>query len=97
MIFSMGYGTNAKFCNTLLDSKCLVISDELNHTSIRTGVRLSGATVKTFKHGSMEALEKIIGNRLFLVDQGPIVRGRKSSYVLRDCTLWRELSVMQTR
>ena len=66
MIFSMGYGTNANFFNAFLDSKCLVISDELNHTSIRTGVRLSGATVKTFKHGSMEALEKIIREQIVL-------------------------------
>ncbi|KAL3233676.1 Serine palmitoyltransferase 2 [Nakaseomyces bracarensis] len=66
MIFSMGYGTNANFFNAFLDSKCLVISDELNHTSIRTGVRLSGAAVRTFKHGDMEGLEKLIRNQIVL-------------------------------
>ncbi|CAG59508.1 uncharacterized protein GVI51_G04873 [Nakaseomyces glabratus] len=66
MVFSMGYGTNANFFNAFLDRKCLVISDELNHTSIRTGVRLSGAAVRTFKHGDMEGLEKLIRDQIVL-------------------------------
>ncbi|CCH58660.1 hypothetical protein TBLA_0A08710 [Henningerozyma blattae CBS 6284] len=66
MIFSQGYGTNANFFNAFLDSKCLVISDELNHTSIRTGVRLSGATVRIFKHNDMTALEKLIREQIVL-------------------------------
>lgn len=66
MIFSMGYGTNANFFNSFLDSKCLVISDELNHTSIRTGVKLSGAAVRTFKHNDMDALEKLIREQIVL-------------------------------
>ncbi|CCK69951.1 serine C-palmitoyltransferase LCB2 KNAG_0D02000 [Huiozyma naganishii CBS 8797] len=66
MIFSMGYGTNANFFNAFLDSKCLIVSDELNHTSIRTGVRLSGATVRSFKHGDMEGLEKLIREQIVI-------------------------------
>lgn len=66
MMFSMGYGTNANLFNAFLDSKCLVISDELNHTSIRTGVRLSGAAVRTFKHGDMAGLEKLIRDQIVL-------------------------------
>lgn len=64
ILFSMGYGTNANFFNSFFDSKCLVISDSLNHTSIRTGVRLSGAAVKTFKHNDMRALEKLIREQI---------------------------------
>lgn len=64
IIFSMGYGTNANFFNSILDSKCLVISDEFNHASIRTGVRLSGAAVKTFKHNNTKALEKLIRDQI---------------------------------
>lgn len=66
MLVSMGYSTNANLFNALLDSKCLVISDELNHTSIRTGVRLSGATVRAFKHGDIEGLEKLIKEQIVL-------------------------------
>lgn len=64
LVFSMGYSTNANFFNTILDGKCLVISDELNHTSIRTGVRLSGAAVRTFKHNDMNILEKLIREQI---------------------------------
>ncbi|GMM31701.1 serine C-palmitoyltransferase [Martiniozyma asiatica (nom. inval.)] len=58
--FSMGWGTNAHLFTSLVNSKCLVISDSLNHASIRYGVRLSGAAVKVCPHNDMEALEKII-------------------------------------
>ncbi len=32
---------------------CLILSDELNHTSLILGARLSGATIRVFKHNSM--------------------------------------------
>ncbi|ANZ76894.1 BA75_03809T0 [Komagataella pastoris] len=60
LVFSMGYGTNANLFTSLVDSKCCVISDSLNHGSIRTGVRLSGASVKTFAHNDMAALESTL-------------------------------------
>lgn len=64
ILFSMGYATNASLFSSLLDKKCLVISDELNHASIRTGVRLSGCAVKIFKHNDMEALEKLLREQI---------------------------------
>lgn len=64
MIWSTGYGTNANiFCN-LVDSKSLVLSDELNHTSIRTGLRSSGAVIKVFKHNNMTSLETLIREQI---------------------------------
>ena len=35
VIYSQGYGTNAVIFSSLVDQQCLVISDELNHASIR--------------------------------------------------------------
>ena len=64
IVFSMGYSTNANFFNAFLDRKCLVISDSLNHASIRTGVRLSGAAVKTFRHNDMKELENLIRTQI---------------------------------
>lgn len=64
LVFSMGYGTNANLFTSLVDSKCLVISDELNHASIRFGVRLSGAVVKVFPHNDMVALEKLLREQI---------------------------------
>lgn len=60
MVFSMGFGTNATAFPAIVGKGCLIISDELNHSSIRTGMRLSGAMVKTFKHNGMKDLEKVL-------------------------------------
>lgn len=64
IIVSQGYGTNGGFFASILDSKCLVISDELNHALIRFGVRLSGAVVKVFKHNNMDALENLLRQQI---------------------------------
>ncbi|CAG8003552.1 unnamed protein product [Penicillium salamii] len=57
MIFSMGFGTNATIFPALVSKGCLLISDELNHASIRFGARLSGASISMFKHNDMSDLE----------------------------------------
>lgn len=64
IIVSQGYGTNSSIFSCLVDSQCLVISDELNHASIRFGIRVSGASVKVFKHNDMSDLEKLIRNQI---------------------------------
>lgn len=63
-VFSMGYGTNAMLFTSLVNNKCLVISDELNHASIRFGVRLSGAHVKVYPHNDMDALENLLREQI---------------------------------
>lgn len=60
MIVSMGFATNSTTIPAFVDKGCLVISDEFNHASIRFGVRLSGASVRPFKHNDMGALEKLL-------------------------------------
>ncbi|KAJ5578199.1 Pyridoxal phosphate-dependent transferase major region subdomain 2 [Penicillium hispanicum] len=57
MVFSMGFGTNATIFPALVSKGCLIISDELNHASIRFGARLSGASIAMFKHNDMRDLE----------------------------------------
>lgn len=64
IIVSQGYGTNSSVFAALADSQCLVISDSLNHASIRFGIRLSGAIVKVFKNNDMKDLEKLIRNQI---------------------------------
>jgi serine palmitoyltransferase len=58
MIFSMGFSTNATSFSGLVGEGCLVISDELNHASIRVGTRISGTTIRTYKHNDMNDLER---------------------------------------
>ncbi|KAK5077847.1 serine palmitoyltransferase component [Lithohypha guttulata] len=57
MVFSMGFVTNASAFPALVGKGDLIISDELNHASIRFGSRLSGAMIESFKHNDMKALE----------------------------------------
>jgi len=60
IIMSMGFATNSTTIPALVGKGCLVISDEFNHASIRVGIRLSGAVVRTFKHNDMKDLEKLL-------------------------------------
>ncbi|KAH7882914.1 pyridoxal phosphate-dependent transferase [Phlebopus sp. FC_14] len=60
LISSMGFATNSTFIPALVGKGCLVISDELNHASIRVGVRQSGAQVRMFKHNDMNNFESLL-------------------------------------
>jgi len=60
LISSMGFATNSTFIPAIAGKGCLVISDELNHASIRIGVRFSGASVRMFKHNDMGSLETLL-------------------------------------
>ena len=48
--FGMGFATNSLNLPSLISKGCLVLSDEKNHASVILGLRLSGATVRVFKH-----------------------------------------------
>ncbi|KAL4933692.1 pyridoxal phosphate-dependent transferase [Aspergillus undulatus] len=58
MVFSIGFATNSTILPALVDCGCLILSDELNHASIRFGARLSGAAIEVFAHNSMSSLEE---------------------------------------
>ncbi|KAM6162943.1 serine palmitoyltransferase 3 [Rhynchocyon petersi] len=58
MVFGMGFATNSMNIPALVGKGCLILSDELNHASIVLGARLSGATIRTFKHNNAQNLEK---------------------------------------
>ncbi|XP_064463994.1 serine palmitoyltransferase 2-like, partial [Ornithodoros turicata] len=64
----MGFATNSTNIPTLAGRGCLLLSDELNHASLILGCRLSGATIKVFKHNNMKDLERKL--------RGAIVEGQ---------------------
>ncbi|KAG8951063.1 serine palmitoyltransferase component [Tulasnella sp. 419] len=91
VIISMGYATNSTTLVCLVSKGCLVISDEFNHASIRVGVRLSGASVRTFKHNDMKDLETLLRE---VISQGQPRTHRpwkKISLLSKDCNRWRVL------
>lgn len=57
VVFGMGFATNSAMIPSLVERGCLILSDELNHSSLITGCRLSGASIATFKHNDMADLE----------------------------------------
>lgn len=53
IIFGMGFATNTLNLPVIMNSECLVLSDEYNHASVIMGIRLSGATTLVYKHNGI--------------------------------------------
>lgn len=64
IVFPTGYMANVGVISSVVGKQDVVIIDKLNHASIIDGCRLSGATVRVYKHCNMESLEKILKNSL---------------------------------
>ena len=60
LVLNMGFNTNATIIPTLTARGDLIVSDELNHTSIVNGARASGAAIRTFRHNDASNLEFIL-------------------------------------
>lgn len=59
-VFPSGYMANLGLLSALLAKGDLVVMDKLAHASIIDGVRLSGATLRTFRHQDIKGLERIL-------------------------------------
>ena len=60
LCLNMGFNTNCTTIPALVGRGDLLISDELNHTSIVNGARSSGAAIRIFKHNDTTHLEAIL-------------------------------------
>jgi len=60
LVLNMGFNTNATIIPALTSRGDLIVSDELNHTSIVNGARASGAAIRTFRHNDAADLELIL-------------------------------------
>jgi len=60
MVFNMGFNTNCCVIPALVGPGDLIISDELNHTSIVNGARASGAAIRVFKHNDADHLDQVL-------------------------------------
>lgn len=72
LVFGMGFGTNSAGIPSLMGKGGLIISDSNNHSSIVSGARSSGATVKVFNHNDTNHLEAVI--------RKAIVEGQKRTH-----------------
>ncbi|KAI5709857.1 hypothetical protein M8J75_003730 [Diaphorina citri] len=57
MVIGMGYASNTLNLPSLVNEGCLVLSDEKNHASLITGLKVSRATVRVFRHNTPSSLE----------------------------------------
>jgi 8-amino-7-oxononanoate synthase len=60
IIFSSGYAANMGTITALVGAKDLILGDEYNHSSLKNGAKLSGATVLDYTHCSMAALQHLL-------------------------------------
>jgi len=60
IVFNMGYATNSTSISALIGKGGLIISDSLNHASIVTGCRSTGAKIKVFQHNDPADLERVL-------------------------------------
>lgn len=51
-VCGMGFATNSTNIPILVGKGCLIFSDMLNHASLCLGCKLSGASIRVFKHNS---------------------------------------------
>jgi 8-amino-7-oxononanoate synthase len=57
MVFSSGYLANVGTILALVGARDLIVADEYNHSSLKRGAQLSGASVYSYNHGSTAHLE----------------------------------------
>lgn len=60
VVFSSGYLANVGAIAALVGARDLILSDQYNHSSIRSGARLSGATVLDYRHNSLDDLAALL-------------------------------------
>ncbi len=60
LVFSSGYLANIGTIAALVGQRDLILSDEYNHSSLKNGAKMSGATVLEYQHNHPEHLRKIL-------------------------------------
>jgi glycine C-acetyltransferase len=60
LAYPTGYMANLGVLTVLADKTSIIYSDEFNHSSIIDGCRLSGATIRIFRHNNVNDLQRLI-------------------------------------
>lgn len=60
LVYPTGYSANLGAVTAVADKSSIIFSDELNHASIVDACKLSGATVKVFRHNDADHLQGLM-------------------------------------
>lgn len=60
LVFSSGYLANLGTVTALVGKRDLILADQFNHSSLKNGARLSGATVIEYAHCDIEQLQQLL-------------------------------------
>jgi glycine C-acetyltransferase len=60
LVYPTGYMANIGLLTAIANKDSIIYSDELNHSSIIDGCRLSGASIKVFRHNDISSLRGTI-------------------------------------
>ncbi|MBW4475587.1 MAG: 8-amino-7-oxononanoate synthase [Tolypothrix brevis GSE-NOS-MK-07-07A] len=63
LVFSSGYLANLGAITALVGKRDLILSDEYNHSSLKNGAILSGATIIEYPHSDVTALKNLLSQR----------------------------------
>jgi 8-amino-7-oxononanoate synthase len=75
LVFSTGYIANVASIAGFLGRRDFAVVDKEIHNSLLTGVRLSGASMKRFRHNDLEHLDKVLGSLPTDAGKGIILDG----------------------
>lgn len=62
IVFSSGYLANIGTISALVNQRDIILSDEYNHSSLKMGAKLSGATVFNYPHSDINHLTNLLKN-----------------------------------
>src|ERR687896_1591962 len=101
LVYPTGYMANIGLLTTLADKDSIIYSDELNHSSIIDGCRLSGATIRVFRHNNISSLQEIIASdrnlkstRKFVVTEGIFSMNGSIARLCEICQLAKNANAM---
>jgi len=75
LVYPTGYMANVGVITAIADKETVILSDQLNHASIIDGCRLSGATVKVFRHNDPVHLQELLQNSQHFKRKVVVVEG----------------------
>lgn len=75
LVFPTGYVANLSTISSLLTRHDYAIVDKEAHNSLLTGIKLSGASMKRFRHNDVDQLDRILGDLPPQAGKGVIIDG----------------------